>query len=119
MIVDRLLEENKLMPYTLCHGDLNLTNILIDREEKAYLIDWELVKKRPVLFDLYRIIHDYPEAYCEIESKLSSMISKHCPSIYSNDLMTFDEQVFLSILDRISRWPHIKKKTTVKKYITL
>jgi thiamine kinase-like enzyme len=43
-------------PNVICHGDLNLTNILLDNQQRAWLIDFECVHIAPVEFDLAMFI---------------------------------------------------------------
>lgn len=39
-----------------CHGDLNFSNILIDSEENAYLVDFECARSAPAEYDLAMFI---------------------------------------------------------------
>ena len=43
-------------PSVLCHGDINFTNILLDKEQKSWLIDFECAHLAPVEFDLAMFI---------------------------------------------------------------
>ncbi|MCJ8295437.1 MAG: phosphotransferase [Colwellia sp.] len=43
-------------PSVLCHGDINFTNILLDNQQKAWLIDFECAHLAPVEFDLAMFI---------------------------------------------------------------
>lgn len=42
-----ILEEKQFV----CHGDFNMTNVIIDENKKAYIIDWSHVTKGDACFD--------------------------------------------------------------------
>lgn len=43
-----LVKENNF----LCHGDLNLGNVILDKHKKVWLIDWELVQLNNKFYDI-------------------------------------------------------------------
>lgn len=55
-----------------CHGDLNFSNILIDPEENAYLVDFECARAAPAEYDLAMFI-----AVNNINKNQTSTIIEH------------------------------------------
>ena len=55
-----LVGNESLMPYSMCHGDLSPTNIIVTPREEPYLIDWETVEARPVMQDLCGLMLSFP-----------------------------------------------------------
>ena len=53
-------------PSVLCHGDINFTNILLDKDQKSWLIDFECAHLAPVEFDLAMFIAVNNIADCKI-----------------------------------------------------
>jgi len=53
--IDHFIESSG-SPNTLCHGDINFTNILLDNAARAWLIDYECAHMAPVEFDLAMFI---------------------------------------------------------------
>ncbi|UJF15186.1 phosphotransferase family protein [Jeotgalibaca sp. MA1X17-3] len=45
--------------YSVCHGDLNRKNFLLDKNERLYLVDWEMVKISDPFSDLAMLLIQY------------------------------------------------------------
>ncbi|WP_169303034.1 phosphotransferase [Thalassotalea mangrovi] len=51
--IDKFLPKTHAeQPHVVCHGDLNFANIIIDREEKAWLLDLEYLCRAPREYDI-------------------------------------------------------------------
>ncbi len=101
--IDRLTMATK-SPVVLCHGDINFTNILLDEEQKPWLIDFECAHLAPVEFDLAMFIAINNIANCRITGIVNDygkLISRYRPnskllnhyilySFYINGLWYFD-----------------------------
>ena len=46
-------------PKTVCHGDVNRKNFLLDNAERLYLVDWEMVKIADPLSDISMLLTQY------------------------------------------------------------
>lgn len=49
--------DNIDIPITICHNDLNLSNLLLDSNDIIHIIDWEWVGINPCAFDLAALVH--------------------------------------------------------------
>lgn len=47
--------------YSVCHGDLNRKNFLLDENERLYLVDWEMVKIADPFSDITMLLIQYFE----------------------------------------------------------
>jgi cytidyltransferase-like protein len=45
------------IPISICHNDLNLTNLLLDSDQTIHMIDWEWVGVNPCVFDLSALVY--------------------------------------------------------------
>lgn len=51
--IDRVVSQT-----SLCHGDLNLANIITDKKNNVWFIDWTHTSERPIEFDIAKIEND-------------------------------------------------------------
>ena len=91
-------------PSVLCHGDINFTNILLDEQQKSWLIDFECTHLAPVEFDLamfiavnniaeYKIadiVNDYGKLVPTYEDNIQLLNHYILYSFYINGLWYFD-----------------------------
>ncbi|TDL16889.1 kinase-like protein [Rickenella mellea] len=56
-----LKQFNEDLPLVLTHNDLNMTNIMIDKDEKIWLIDWEMSGYYPQYFEQFAMMHTMPK----------------------------------------------------------
>jgi aminoglycoside phosphotransferase (APT) family kinase protein len=54
-------------PLVLCHNDLNPLNIVVDQQQRTWLVDWEYAGLGDVVFDLASCVsqHDFTAAQCD------------------------------------------------------
>lgn len=64
------------LPVALCHGDLSHSNMLMDKNNQLYLVDWELAGVRPVALDVLNIYVKFPEFRKSILILLNNLSSK-------------------------------------------
>ena len=79
---------------SICHGDLNMQNILLDDEMNVYLIDFSETKPRSVVSDFARLeaIFMVESAPLEDERDLESMV-RFLSVFYSGDSLLLPENV--------------------------
>lgn len=101
--IDHFIKASK-SPSVLCHGDINFTNILIDDEQRSWLIDFECAHVAPVEFDLAMFIAINNIADCKIAGVVNDygkLVASYQPnkqllnyfilySFYINGLWYFD-----------------------------
>jgi len=80
---------------SVCHGDLNMQNILLDDEMNVYLIDFSETKPRSVVSDFARLeaIFMVESAPLEDERDLESMV-RFLYRVYSGEGLLLPENVF-------------------------
>ena len=54
-IGEELLKNNRLLPLSLCHGDLGQNHIVVSSVGRPLLIDWGSAGEKPIARDLFRI----------------------------------------------------------------
>ncbi|ALO33315.1 hypothetical protein CMT41_00280 [Colwellia sp. MT41] len=101
--INRLIEASQ-SPSMLCHGDINFTNILLDDEQRSWLIDFECAHFAPVEFDLAMfiavnniddhhiagIVNDYRKLVASYQPNLKLLNYYILYSFYINGLWYFD-----------------------------
>ena len=92
-----LRRRGETMPYltSVCHGDLNMQNILLDNEMNVYLIDFSETKPRSVVSDFARL-----EAIFMVEHAQMN------ESGDLNDLVAFTDEFYKT--DRLDRFPEVR-----------
>lgn len=99
--VARRLAAGGYAPCSLGHGDLSLSNLLLTPTQQIYVIDWELARERPILFDLRRMIRSVPDTKAAMQTILREIF----PQAQSSAMLGFDQQLFLGTLAAIAeKW---------------
>jgi anti-anti-sigma factor len=80
---------------SICHGDLNMQNILIDEKENIYLIDFSETKLRNIVSDFARLedIFIFEFSDLQTEAELLEFISIVSPLYKAK---SFDEEIFIN-----------------------
>ncbi|WP_057829879.1 phosphotransferase [Colwellia sp. TT2012] len=102
-------------PSMLCHGDINFTNILLDDQQRSWLIDFECAHLAPVEFDLAMfiavnniadhhiagIVNDYRKLVVSYQPNLKLLNYYILYSFYINGLWYFDNSKNLPAGNRL------------------
>lgn len=102
-----ILESKSLIPVSIGHGDLSTENMIMGRNGKIYISDWEFARQMPIVFDLYGIISKVPRSREYFKAKIDKLILSN----KNRDILSFYDQCFLSILSMILKWESSLKYT--------
>jgi hypothetical protein len=95
-----LVHDNGFVQCSLGHGDISIGNLIINAEKEVYLVDWEQASERPIVFDLYEIITEFPESRKYLKEKIENVR----PQDSNINYVTFENQVHLAALLKIRKW---------------
>ena len=72
-VVSALLEQKAFVPCSLCHGDLQPSNLIITPSKDIYVVDWEAAREAAVVFDFAKMMWFFPWARSGVEEVLNRM----------------------------------------------
>lgn len=95
-----ILKSGALIPFSIGHGDLSMGNMIMAKDGKIYISDWELAHEKPIIFDIRGIMNNVPRSREFFRSKLDDLAADN----RKMNILSFRDQQFLSIVSIILRW---------------
>jgi hypothetical protein len=80
------------------HGDLGLTNLLLARDGRLFVLDWEHARPLPVLADAVRLLVNVPGAPEALRPLVERAAARH------GAMLPFDQQFGVAVLGVLLRW---------------
>lgn len=93
-VFETLLSSNKGMFWGRAHGDLSLNNVLLDRNQKIWIIDWGKSEERYLAKDLRSSNYDASDLYI----KINGYFKFEPDQVYS-----LQDQIFIEDFSELSR----------------
>lgn len=93
-----ILSKENNMFWGRAHGDLSLNNVLIDKNQKIWIIDWGKSEERYLAKDLRSSNYDASNLYIKIINHFN---------FESNSVYTLNEQIFIEDFTELSRLVYI------------
>lgn len=102
---------NSQIPIIFQHGDLNLHNLMLDKKNNVYFIDWDTAAESFLFFDLLNLFIDYKDENNEmifLEKYISGKFDYEIENIFSNLNYTFKtnshkQYIYVYILEKLYR----------------
>lgn len=78
----------KIKLFSLCHGDVNKKNILVNSSGTVYIIDNEAVRYQPYVLEYYRLYYILCENNAELQKRFAHHYRSACPPTRLHELET-------------------------------
>ncbi|MBN1574388.1 MAG: phosphotransferase [Deltaproteobacteria bacterium] len=102
-----ILKSEALMPLSIGHGDLSTENMIMSRDGKIYVSDWELARQMPIVFDLTGIMSKVPRTRELFKERIDDLAVNN----REKNILSFQDQHFLSVITVILQWEHSLRYT--------
>lgn len=96
-----LTRSRDCLHYALGHGDLCPGNFIVTAKNDVYVVDWEQARERPIVFDLYEILMEFPSSIRYFQKEFENI------SASNTRVIPFNQQVCLAAFLKIKKWSDI------------
>ncbi len=107
-VVARLVDSQKHLCMSFCHGDLSAAHVAISDDGRALLLDWESAGVQPIAFDFVNAMRTFRINPAELYQVCETMLGELSRSLQTADLFTPPEQMFLASLRRFLVWDRFR-----------
>jgi hypothetical protein len=96
--IRRLAEERRKVLVGWCHGDPMDANVLLTPDNRVALIDWEAAARRPVAWDLSKLVSEIPDARALVDR-----FDRRLASAVGGDTLAWRDQLVAICIVRFAR----------------
>jgi hypothetical protein len=124
--IEGLEGQAKTFPVSLCHGDLNLGHVVLQRSRPPILIDWNAARETAIAVDIAELVHS-----CKVaQERLLGPSIRLLERLSRAGSYTAREQLFLISLRKVHGWREMQRRvdaehrpsqfrTTMRRFLSL